>query len=174
MKIRKSGPHKDRMMQSLNDLWKYVDIKGDGECWSWTRATNSTGYGSVRIDGRKVLVHRIAFLSVNGGITLDAPQDRKGSGFVMHSCDNRLCCNPSHLSIGTYDKNNKDKQHKGRCRPPRGDSHPKAALTNAQAAEIRAMLKNGRSRKEARERFNVSERIVDRIAIGKGYADAEA
>ena len=35
---------------------------------------------------------------------------------LMHSCDNRLCCNPEHLRIGTQSENMKDMWAKGRGR----------------------------------------------------------
>jgi hypothetical protein len=35
----------------------------------------------------------------------------------MHTCDNRLCCNPMHLKMGTHDDNMADAKQKRRFRP---------------------------------------------------------
>jgi len=37
----------------------------------------------------------------------------------MHSCDNRRCVRPDHLSAGTVADNNRDMTQKGRGRPGR-------------------------------------------------------
>ncbi len=161
--------HKDRMMKVLEDLWKYVNKRNENECWVWTRGTNNSGYGSVCFEGEKYQTHRIAFVITKGGITLNAPKDRKGSGFLMHSCDNRKCCNQAHLSVGTYSDNYKDAKAKGRSSAPRGEAHPKAALTNEQAAEARRLLSLGKTRRQVREHFHVSERVMDRIARNESY-----
>ena len=47
----------------------------------------------------------------------------------MHKCDNKLCCNPNHMDLGSYADNNKDAALKGRSRAPRGSQHAKAKLT---------------------------------------------
>jgi hypothetical protein len=45
-------------------------------------------------------VHRIMYTIVNGPVSSDLD--------VCHSCDNRLCCNPAHLWVGTRKQNMED------------------------------------------------------------------
>lgn len=103
-------------------FWSGVSIGGDSECWNWTRGCNTTGYGlfSVRNNNKEwertgrstsqVLAHRVAAaLSVEVN-----PRD-----YVMHKCDNRLCCNPKHLQVGTALDNFLDALNKGRWDGPR-------------------------------------------------------
>jgi CENP-B N-terminal DNA-binding domain len=163
--------HGDRMLKELADLWKYVDRKGPNDCWNWTRGMNRTGYGSVRFEGVKISAHRAAFALAIGGISLIAPRDRSSVGFLLHSCDNKLCCNPRHLSVGSYYENNKDAAAKGRSRALRGGDHPRASLTNKEAAKIRTLLKKGVTRPEICRRFNLPEWTVRRIARNEGYRD---
>jgi hypothetical protein len=169
---KKGFVYSDGKVSGPVDFWDCVNKGSSDECWNWLKGTNSTGYGSIKIGGTKFCAHRVAFALANGSSDFSAPKDRRSTGFLMHTCDNRSCCNPKHLVSGTYDQNNKDTKAKGRSRAPRGENHPKAALTNAQAAEIRKCLKQGSTRKEMRIRFGVSERIVDRIANNQGYVDA--
>ncbi len=171
-KSRKTSIHRDCMMSSINDIWKYVDRRGADECWNWKRGTNTTGYGSVRFMGVKYAAHRLAFAAANGGITLNAPADRSGGGFVLHSCDNRLCCNPAHLVLGTYDLNNKDAKTKGRSRAAQGADNPRALLTREQAIEVRRLSQEGLSRVAVARIFGVSDSVVRRIALGQGYRNA--
>jgi hypothetical protein len=72
--------------------------------------------------------------------------------FVMHSCDNPSCVNPSHLFVGTPQDNMTDKVCKGRQshvgssrNPPRGERNCKAKLTEDQVRFIRARHSEGRS-----------------------------
>jgi hypothetical protein len=62
---------------------------------------------------------------------------------VMHSCDNGLCVNPSHLSAGTIRENTIDMFSKGRSNNffmrcgQSGESNANAKLTKETANEIR-------------------------------------
>lgn len=76
----------------------------DGECWVWTgtvraRGTNGQGepYGGITHEGRRWLVHRLAFALAYGEI----PQ-----GLVIdHICHRTLCFRPDHLRAVTQREN---------------------------------------------------------------------
>jgi hypothetical protein len=65
-------------------------------------------YHNVKRGGRSVTAHRLAYAEANG---LDV---FTMGGHVMHSCDNRGCINPEHLSLGDNLANMADKCSKGR------------------------------------------------------------
>lgn len=85
----------------------------DTGCWVWQRRVKNSGYGymSIRIPGyeqpRKFLVHRVAHELWNGRI-------RRGL-VIAHSCDNRRCCNPEHLSATTIGENTRQWRERGRA-----------------------------------------------------------
>lgn len=105
----------------LARFWKYVDRKGDDDCWVWTGALNrasrisSGGYGAFGICGCPVGAHVFSWTIFNGG------REPKKGMCVCHSCDNPPCVNPKHLWLGTIQDNIDDKVAKGR--QPRGESH---------------------------------------------------
>jgi hypothetical protein len=58
------------------------------------------GYGAKWRDGGMRYAHRLAYEEAHGPIP---------PGFdVMHSCDNKACVNPEHLSLGSRSSNNHD------------------------------------------------------------------
>lgn len=99
--------------QAIEYFWSMVDKTGD--CWEWTGGSKGNGYGSYTLPaimGRKTVgAHRFAY-EVTTGEKIDEKL------VVMHSCDNRLCVNPGHLSVGTYSDNLKDCVIKGRASNP--------------------------------------------------------
>ena len=88
-------------------FWSKVDRSADG-CWPWRGCRGRDGYGAVTIGGRKLRAHRYSYSICVGPIP---------SGLlVLHSCDNRVCVNPAHLSVGTQKDNMRDCVERGRTR----------------------------------------------------------
>jgi len=78
-------------------------------CIEWTGAVGSHGYGVIAFSKptrHRVLTHRLAYSLEYGEIT--------GGLFVCHKCDNKKCCNPEHLFLGTQRDNVMDAVKKGR------------------------------------------------------------
>ena len=80
-------------------------LEPNGDCLEWTRRITADGYGQTRAYGKVWQTHRLA-LHLEG-------VDISGH-FVLHSCDNRLCCNPDHLRTGTHQDNMDDRNSRGR------------------------------------------------------------
>lgn len=68
-------------------FWARVDRSG--ACWFWTGTSHSDGYGTFRVDGKRVYAHRYSYELHGGHIP---------SGFhIDHLCRNPPCVNPRHL-----------------------------------------------------------------------------
>ncbi len=128
-------------MKSLEiRFWEKVDKRGPDDCWNWTASCGTAGYGQIgSIGGRgsPVGAHRVAW-SLHTGKRI--PEKK----VIMHSCDNKLCCNPAHLRIGTQAENLADMTRKGRARrgtTHRGEDVTQSKLTGGQVSEIRRLYK---------------------------------
>ena len=116
-------------------FWSSVGVAKAGDCWPWRGYADASGYGSLKIDGKPMAAHRAAYVAAVGEIPDGA--------IVRHSCDNRLCCNPLHLSTGTHADNVRDRVI--RRRTAIGERASKAKLTEVQVREIRASTDTLRS-----------------------------
>lgn len=139
-------------------LWQRVDRSGaPGACWPWRGALTIDGYGRVFFERRDSQVHRLVYL-------LSGRRIHPGQ-VVMHSCDNRMCANPAHLSAGSIADNVHDMIRKGR--QAKGSRMSHAKLTEDAVRAIRLAFANGRTRYQLAAEHGVSHTqicfIVKRI-----------
>lgn len=66
-------------------------------CWLWPGST-AEGYGTIRVEGRTLKVHRVVYEQLVGpippGLELDHVRER--------GCIHRHCCHPDHLEPVTH------------------------------------------------------------------------
>lgn len=135
-------------------------------CIEFTNKPNSDGYGIVCSTGPMArfygehLIHRIVWTHYNGPIP--------GGLCVMHSCDNRLCCNIKHLSTGTRADNNRDRDVKGRQADVRGEKNPFTSLTNSDVYNILSL--NGLATgPEVAKAYNIDRSAITKIWRGVSW-----
>lgn len=114
-------------------FWESVRKSETNECWEWTGMIMDSGYGGISIANRTHLAHRISFLIEHG--RLDPEK------LVMHSCDNRRCVNPKHLSQGTDADNIGDAWLKGRLQ--KGERNGMSKLEERDVINIRKLYNSG-------------------------------
>lgn len=132
-------------------------------CWLWLASLGSHGYGNARYPGGpNTTAHRVAYEAFKGPIAIGL--------LVQHSCDNKWCVNPDHLSLGTDRSNSDDKHRKGRANleSRRFRPHPLRKLTDAQVVAIR-MCKEPHRRTAMR--FGVDDAVIQRIRRGQHYRE---
>lgn len=152
--------HRSRRIPPEQRFWSHVQ-KSD-ECWEWTGATGSHGYGMMSVgylvdgDLRQVTTHRFSWELHFGAIP-------KGM-FVCHHCDNRACVRPDHLFLGTPKDNIADMYAKGRSGELRGEDQPNSKLTEKQVIEIRRLYETGDyTYRSLGARFNVHKTTIQGI-----------
>jgi hypothetical protein len=138
-------------------------------CWNWSGAKNSTGYGTVMYQGKPTTAHRLAAFLTGLVETTDAPRDKRSTGFILHNCDNRLCCNPSHMKVGTYAENQLDAYARRRRKAYRGETHSNAKQTRESVSLIRDMSVHGISQEDIAALLCVSQSSISKILRKESY-----
>lgn len=155
--------------QTAETFWARVNKGADDECWEWSGSTNSTGYGTTSWHGVHYTAHRVAAWLSGLVKSPSRPAHSRDKGHVLHRCDNRRCCNPSHFMIGSYSDNQRDAYQKRRKVQPKGEAHTNAKLTNEQAAEIRQRYAAGEFQVPLAKEYGVSQRAISLIVRGETY-----
>jgi len=132
-------------------------------CLEWQRSCINQGYGEFYANGSRISTHRFAWQLANGPIP--------DGLFVLHECDNRKCCEISHLFLGDHDANMADMVKKGR--QPIGSKNPKAKLTETDIPVIRAKLNNGFTRKHVAKEYGLTPEAIGNIARGDAWRHVE-
>ena len=96
--------------------WFKSRIKIENDCWMWQKATNKQGHGITKYKGKSYSAHRLSYVMHVGEI--------EDGLVVRHLCDNKGCCNPEHLTLGTQRDNYYDIPEEKRA-----EMHAKAGKT---------------------------------------------
>lgn len=143
------------MISDLEFLMKRISPEPNTGCWLWTGAGYvHNAYGQFRRTRR---AHRVAYETMVGQI----PQNQ----CVCHRCDQPLCCNPSHLWIGTQQDNMRDMFSKGRAKIGRGH-RPGHVISLADVKEIRALAASGMMHKTIATKFGISRPHISKVVSG--------
>lgn len=136
-----------RKIGNLKDQFLRFVIKQDG-CWNWFGATTSTGYGCLRNRGKLYYAHRFSY-ELHNNVKL--PRDVE----VIHSCDNPVCTNPLHLTVGRHLENMHDAIRKGRISG--------IPLSEEDILRIRGMYDDGITQYEIANQYGSNQSYISRI-----------
>ena len=143
---------------SVDDLWRYVDMRGPDDCWPWLgswggRKTHLMPYFSA--GGQRWIAYRKVY-EMTHGVDLLAAQ------LMCHSCDCGAhpvgCCNPKHVRIGTHQDNANDAKLRSRF------GLPKSVVRN-----IRALLNRGHTQQNVADTYGCSRETISAIATRRTY-----
>jgi hypothetical protein len=132
--------------------------------WDWTAGTSADGYGKLKVGGKWLYAHRVAWEITHGPIPAGL--------LVLHRCDRRRCCNPAHLFLGTVQDNTDDMLRKGRWiqLPRHGERNGRAKLGWADVLTIRDLYRTGEhSQRQLAQRFGVAPRTIGDVVTGKKW-----
>jgi len=115
-------------------------------CWEWKGSTRGAGYGQCSEYVHPSRIASRAMYELCCGPIED--------GWVLHTCDNVLCVNPSHLFLGTPHDNTHDMMAKGRLAP-----HEPGRKYNTEAAlgKLSELYTSEEYRKEQGERIRAGQ-----------------
>ena len=139
-----------------------VDRRGPDECWPWT-GYSEDGYGRFYYVDSMVGAHELALVFTTG-------ESRHPGMDTCHSCDNPICCNPSHLRFASRQSNVDDMIQRGR--QARGQSNGQARLTEAQVVEIRERHALGATGRQLALDYQIGEGAVQAILTGRNWKHA--
>lgn len=151
--------------EAIQSFWSKVEIRGLDECWPWRGHVSRYGYGTYNglydhLGTNRC--HRQAYILVRGGVAHEL--------HILHSCDNRSCCNPLHLRSGTHSENMRDmtdrnrQSHHGVSQP--GERNGCHRLTET---EVRAILQDERTLREISQDYGVSKARISQIKLRKSW-----
>jgi len=160
---------------SDNDLVRFhskYTMLWPGGCWEWHTGKTTCGYGRFVLNNQSFRANRCAYFVFTG--TDPGPLQ------VQHTCNNRLCVCPLHLTLGTHKQNSEYMVLCGRqgsvVKPEavirRGEDNGQAKLTRAQVLKILDIRASGKlTLLQIAEQFGVSQSLIFMITKGQKWEE---
>lgn len=155
-------------------FWSKIDVPShaDGSrnhdaCWNWEGTLTQYGYGIAHagvVEGKakSIRAHILSF-------ALSNPTENVEKGFVLHRCNNRRCCNPTHLYLGDHRQNMADAREANQSRLT---NHPRK-LTEKEVVAIRELYATGEFPQwRLADRFGVSQYTICCVVRGELWKGA--
>ena len=153
----------------IDRFWENVEKKSPEQCWEWLGSRNA-GYGCFKVKRQGKLVrtgaHRLMYQLEFGEI----PGSKYDADMVVrHKCNNPICVNPAHLTIGTHAQNVRDRVEARRSAI--GESNGRSKLTETSVKLIRECLSLGLSPAYLARVCQVDRATIAGIRDGKKWRE---
>jgi len=132
------------------DVFKNVNMAMPDECWPWKgKINNKDKRPYVTIEGIRRPAYVIVYELYSG--------EQAMGRYILHSCDNSVCCNPHHLSWGSHQDNMDDMKKR--------DRH---GLPKTVVRAIKNLLADSKTHQEIATLYGVSRETITAINNGRG------
>lgn len=150
--------------KDIERFWSKVDKKDDTTaCWEWKTGCFDTGYGMFSYKCKSIGAHKMSMM-----IYLN--REIENGKHILHSCDNRKCCNPHHLREGTHKENMEDRTERNKYNV--GEKHFNSKLSNEDVNKIREEYQLGNtSYNKLSKKYNISKATIYQIITNKQRKD---
>lgn len=154
--------------EALAHIASNITIDETTGCHEWQGSKTRDGYGQVSIHGLAETfgikgIHRLAYF-LHTDREFEGPHEH-----VMHSCDNRSCCNPAHLELGDAKLNMAAAWNRGWLKGRVGEMSYSAKISEATAREIIKLIHDGWRTCYIVQKLNVTRDIVSHIRLNRSW-----
>ena len=138
-----------------SDIFKYINMQGGDSsvCWEWKGKVNAKdGRPYFTVNNKRKASYIYVLEQVSG--------QRQGGHMALHKCDNRICCNPDHLSWGDHQRNMDDMKERERH-----------GLPKTVVRAIYKLLSDGKTQQSIADLYGISREAVSAIATRRNHLD---
>lgn len=143
----------------------------ESKCWEWTGTCFKNGYGRVYekdLAPGETKAHRYSFILAKGKIGKGKVGKHKGKSlYILHKCDNRVCCNPNHLYASDHRQNMVDMVM--RDRSAKGETHGNSIMVNPEVAFLKLLIDVGFSYRVISEMTLIPKSTAARFVSDKAW-----
>ena len=134
------------------DVFRFIDMGSKDECWPWKNKVNAKdGRPYITIQGTR----RPSYV-----IVLELYSGEQADGrYALHSCDNKICCNPHHLSWGSHQSNMDEMKERERH-----------GLPKIVVRAITKLIDEGKTQQEIADLYGISREAISAIKNGRTSA----